>query len=736
MKTKAFHIIELALYYIVVFFILQEWLIPIMQLTKTGHLGLILAFVGICLLISLLNIHFIISWIIKLGYIAWFIINVYTEESPISFEGLQFFSNEIQFNLITVFSGRWLEITDSFRTFLFFVLIWMLIYLIHHWVTVRKTIFYFLVLTIFFIATLDTFTEYDGSYAIVKVVLLGLIMTVFLYVKRLMILSGVQLRWYKYFSVMIPAILLIGITSVIAILLPKSEPQWPDPVPYIKAATGQGDGLDDGNGISKVGYGTNDSKLGGSFVADDTVVFMAYAESKQYWRVETKDLYTSKGWEQSISKPTESAYFDMEEEIQYSISSGPEENEQVAYIRQVLPFDFIFQPYGLKKVAVDESLNNLYGEVGIIMNTNSEKLYPYADNRILDLDNYSVEFSKPTYLYSELQSQPTEQIDSELFGRYLQLPDSLPQRVEELANEIVKDSVTPYQKARAIESYFSQNNFRYETENVAVPGEDEDYVDQFLFETKVGYCDNFSSSMVVLLRSVGIPARWVKGFVGGDIVNTNGEMKTYEITNNNAHSWVEAYIPDVGWVNFEPTIGFSNMRSIDYDIETDYSNEEMMLEENQNTPTLEEEEEKQQESIKQNGPNFFVRIIDMINKNHILFVIINLSILAAGILLLISRRKWLPKVYIKMNKKKVMDESSFETMFSQLLRVLELRGLKRHDEQTLQSFAKVVDHAFGTSDMSNIIRVYEQYIYSKEKKNIDFSKLKESWEYLINRSSS
>ncbi len=213
-------------------------------------------------------------------------------------------------------------------------------------------------------------------------------------------------------------------------------------------------------------------------------------------------------------------------------------------------------------------------------------------------------------------------------------------------------------------------------------------------------------------------------------------LRTYEVTNNNAHSWVEAYIPGVGWVNFEPTIGFSNMRSIEFDIETTDREDQLVLEEEQRTIEDLEKEQEQQPTSKENNPNFFVSLMDTINKNHILFVIINISILAIGILLLISRKKWLPKVYLQMNRNKPMNESSFETMFSQLLKVLEFRGLKRKNDQTLKSFAKEVDQTLGTNDMSKITHVYEQYIYGKNDNNIDFSKLKESWEYLINRSSS
>src|SRR5690606_34249781 len=99
-----------------------------------------------------------------------------------------------------------------------------------------------------------------------------------------------------------------------------------------------------------------------------------------------------------------------------------------------------------------------------------------------------------------------------------------------------------YEKVRAIEKYFSRNGFVYQISDVAVPGEEEDYVDQFLFDTKAGYCDNFSTSMVVMLRTLDIPARWVKGFTSGDIIESNindGEYDVYEVTNANAHSWVE-----------------------------------------------------------------------------------------------------------------------------------------------------------------------------------------------------
>ena len=75
--------------------------------------------------------------------------------------------------------------------------------------------------------------------------------------------------------------------------------------------------------------------------------------------------------------------------------------------------------------------------------------------------------------------------------------------------------------------------------------------------------------MVVMLRSIDIPARWVKGFAPGEYQLDDEGERVYQITNNEAHSWVEAYLPGIGWMPFEPTIGFSNLTDIDYDIELD-----------------------------------------------------------------------------------------------------------------------------------------------------------------------
>lgn len=724
MKKNTFKPIELALYYIVVFLLLREWLVPIMELTKTGYMEWILVFIALALALSLFRVHFLISWIVKGLYIAWFIAFVYGRVLAFTPEGIGFLLDDLQQNIRTVFLGDWTGITDPFRTLLFFILIWMLIYLIHHWITVRMSIFYFLALTVFFIGTLDTFTEYAGNFAIVRIMLLGLMMTILLFMKRLANIANIQVKFSKYAKVTIPAICLVLMVILIAYFLPKSAPQWPDPVPFLKSAAGQGGVELDKGGVTKVGYGENDARLGGSFVADDSIVFRAEASSKQYWRVETKDVYTSKGWENAVN------YGDTvilpEERVPHSLPVGPEEDTKTAAIEMVYDYDFAVQPYGLQSYRLTDE----YSNVEFMMNGGTEKIEPYLNGAEILLPYYEVQYSKPVYLYSALKN-PTEQIDPALKERYLQLPDTLPDRVGELAEEITAGKQTPYDQARAIELYFRQSGFRYDTDNIAVPGENQDYVDQFLFETKVGYCDNFSTSMVVLLRSVGIPARWVKGFAGGDLVDNNGSTSTYVVTNNDAHSWVEAYIPNVGWVNFEPTIGFSNSRSIEYDLETDSPEEEDDLaidEETEPDEEIEGNDRTPEKKAQTNGA--FKNIFDKLKS---IWFIPVLLVAVAGTALWLTRRKWMPKAYAMVYKRKGFAETKFETSYLQLLKLLEIKGLGRKKGQTLDSYASEVDRYFETAHMTRLTEAYEQIIYSNNTEKVDMGLMKESWEYLINR---
>jgi len=136
--------------------------------------------------------------------------------------------------------------------------------------------------------------------------------------------------------------------------------------------------------------------------------------------------------------------------------------------------------------------------------------------------------------------------------RYLSVPAEVPARVRDLALELTTAEATPYDRAHAIELYL-RNTYSY-TLNVPLPPANQDLVDYFLFDLRKGYCDYYASAMVVLARVAGLPARLAIGYAAGTyVLNSN----RFNVTQADAHSWVEVYFPNIGWVPFEPTAGLS-----------------------------------------------------------------------------------------------------------------------------------------------------------------------------------
>lgn len=704
--------IELSIYYMIIFLILREWLVPIMELTATGYFTQFLVFMLICLAIAVVNWPIFLSWPIKIIYIMWFTVSVYKDEYLTTW---QFLANELKYNIDVSLAGDWALVSDPLRTSLFFILIWMLIYLISHWVSVRHSIYYFLVLTVFFIGTLDTFTEYDGTVAIIKVMILGLVLTAMLYIKRLMQSANMQNDWTSYMKFALPIILLVTVAGAVAAFLPKAEPQWADPVPYMKDFVGIGGSS--GTAVSMVGYGDNDEKLGGAFVGDNTEVFEIETPIRQYWRVETKDVYTSKGWIHSVDQDF-TVNLQLPSRVDYSITPGDVE-PQLVQVNTMSDYDFLLQAYGTTVYGTDEAASHL------MINYATEKMHFKLEDEIVKPNAYEITFQQPEYSYTALKETYSS---TEADPRYTQLPAQLPQRVEDLAQEITDGYDSVYDKARAIEKYFASSGFQYETTNVAVPEEGEDYVDQFLFETKLGYCDNFSTSMVVLLRSVGIQARWVKGFASGERISTKDGMHTYIVTNNDAHSWVEAYIDGVGWVPFEPTIGFSNPTNIDYDVEGEQPQGEQLPEEEK--PEVEKPELEEQEPAAKAGSK--MNKIDFAQYKWLLYVMGAILVLAAFILWR-KRGQWQPKLVVQMNRSKLKNPNNFEDAYFVLLKQLERVHLTRRQHETLQHFAKRVDEQLETTKMTELTAIYEQMIYAGNSQQVDTSKVEEIWTYLIDR---
>ena len=131
--------------------------------------------------------------------------------------------------------------------------------------------------------------------------------------------------------------------------------------------------------------------------------------------------------------------------------------------------------------------------------------------------------------------------------RYLTLPADLPARVGDLARIWVGAATEPRLQARLIEARL-RKDYRYDVDSPSGSAKNPLY--DFLFVSRRGHCEFYSTAMAVMLRTLGVPTRNVTGFIGGTY---NRFARSYAVRQGDAHSWVEVYLDDAGWTRFDPT---------------------------------------------------------------------------------------------------------------------------------------------------------------------------------------
>ena len=270
-------------------------------------------------------------------------------------------------------------------------------------------------------------------------------------------------------------------------------------------------------------------RLGQAPNLGDRVIMTVDAESGHFWRGVSYDFYTGAGW-----RTTET---DRQDKITVT---------------------------ALERVKHDATFDTVVPHANLLFGANepTKANVPYqfqtGDDRSYSTSLRAVNRTQAagTYTVSSLVSKATKDqlrkattvYPAYIKTKYLQLPSSLPQRVRDKAHQIADTKVTPYDKAEAIETYL-RTTYKYSTVVKNVPA-GRDPVDYFLFDLKEDFCEYFASSMAVLLREAGVPARVVEGFTSGIFDPALGKFVVKEL---NAHAWVEAYFPQFGWIEFEPT---------------------------------------------------------------------------------------------------------------------------------------------------------------------------------------
>ncbi len=133
-------------------------------------------------------------------------------------------------------------------------------------------------------------------------------------------------------------------------------------------------------------------------------------------------------------------------------------------------------------------------------------------------------------------------------AKYLQLPDDLPESISQLASTITEGIDNPYDKVVAITNWL-RTNIEYSQVLPQVP-EGDDPIEWMLFSQKQAFCNYYATAEILMLRSLGIPARWVVGYAQGEY---DPSAQVYIVRERDSHAWPEVFFPEYGWVEFEPT---------------------------------------------------------------------------------------------------------------------------------------------------------------------------------------
>ncbi|WP_052020045.1 transglutaminase-like domain-containing protein [Paenibacillus pini] len=347
------------------------------------------------------------------------------------------------------------------------------------------------------------------------------------------------------FKVIVNITLIFVIVFVTGVSMPEVSPIITDPYTAWKS---MGNGTaDDGTssksgstGLASSGYSRRDNNLGGKFNFDYTTVMTISSSERSYWRGETRNNYSGTGWTTPSSSEEDYIKVNLKEKLQMNDKSeaATKTLKQTVTMNNTRTYPVLFGAYTMTNV---EEINGKDDTSSLLWNSSQGELHwkPASEG---------ARYPRSYVITSEVPYIPDKELKTktynELYGKdideaYLQIPDTFPSRVVDLAKQVTASVDTPYEKISLLQSYLL-SNYAYTNEPDLSQKVSKDFVDSFLFEVKQGYCDYYSTSMVMMARSLNIPARWVKGYAPGQ---DRDAINDWQIRQVQGRSTVLASIP-------------------------------------------------------------------------------------------------------------------------------------------------------------------------------------------------
>ena len=286
-------------------------------------------------------------------------------------------------------------------------------------------------------------------------------------------------------------------------------------------------------------------ELGAGVQPPEKAIFLAQPDSpvpetvRLYWRARVLDTYDAGRWETAAGDPEP---FDPRQgALDLPAYAGRIEKEFALTVR-VPALHLLYvpaQPAWVNREA--EVHTRPAGDEGL------DVLDVTAHEFVLEGETYRVLASLSAPRAGALRTAGTN-YPAGVSERYLQLPETLPSAIRDLATTITAEAQTPYDKAVAVTAWL-RSHIAYQRVMPAPPA-DVDPIEWFLFDSRVGFCDYYASAEVLMLRSVGVPARLAVGYAQGEF---DPDKNAYYVSAVDSHAWPEVFFPSYGWVEFEPT---------------------------------------------------------------------------------------------------------------------------------------------------------------------------------------
>ena len=308
-----------------------------------------------------------------------------------------------------------------------------------------------------------------------------------------------------------------------AMLVISSVPVLPGSPLLLPRAGGEGAATVEGSLTAETGR----APIVGSIRLSPEVRFKVEADQGQYWRVATYDRFTGQTWLRSGESRDYSPSL---------LDEPPGETTRVSQTFEVLAPAKVM-PAANQPVEVRGDVREF---TKVTLNGGIQ-----SDVRFREGDRYSVVSAVPTADEETLRATGTE-YPSRVENRYMEaqgLSEAFTDKTERIVSQA--DAQNPYETAVAIEDWL-EGNRGYSLDTDRPSG---NIAEKFLLEMEQGYCTYYATTMVMMLRSQGIPARFAVGYTPGQQVDDNEWL----VRGSDSHAWVEVYFEDVGWVKFDPT---------------------------------------------------------------------------------------------------------------------------------------------------------------------------------------